>query len=74
MTIKRHSDALGIPVPQIEDMLAKGCNWEDVFKYATDRAEELKASMKNVDLPKRRKPNNYTKPRDRKKKTKNKRR
>lgn len=74
VAIKRISDALGVPVSQTEDMFAKGCDWEDVFKYAADRAQALKVSMEEMNLPPRRKNSNYTKPRNRKKKPKNKRR
>ncbi|MEN5308761.1 hypothetical protein ABE425_14690 [Chryseobacterium cucumeris] len=70
MTIKRNSEMLGIPVSQIEDMFTKGCDWEGVFKYAAERAQELKASIEGVNLPPRRKKSNYTKPRNRKKKSK----
>jgi len=74
ITMKRISDSLAIPVLQIEEIFSKGGNWEDIFKCAADRAEELKGAMERLDLPPRRKNSNYTKPRNRKKKPKNKRR
>lgn len=74
MTIKRISDGLGMPVYQIEEMLQKGCNMEDVFKRACDMAEEFKCATESVGIPPRRKNSNYTKPRNRKIKPKNKRR
>lgn len=73
-TMKSISGTLGVPVSQIEEMFAKGCDWDDVFKYAADRVQELKVSMEDMNLPPRRKNSNYTKPRNRKKKPKNKRR
>ncbi|SHF18232.1 hypothetical protein [Chryseobacterium vrystaatense] len=73
--ITRISTSLGISYSEVETMMYKGVSFNDINE---SKIEELKQAMEQQELvwlqPKRRKPTNYTKPRDRKKKPKNKRR